>query len=235
MNACIVSYFMKNIESKTVELQSKVINKFNKNKFPHIIITGEIPHGQFMDYFWTINGAPVATIGKIEKQHNFDVILFLDIDCVPLSENSIDYFISKAIEGKLIGNAQRSGHIQNNNHIFAAPSALAISLENFKKIGSPSALETVRGDVAEEYTYCAEQFGVETEFILPTKYDRDIYRYDYEQDRRPYWTLENNLPNFGLGTSYGNEKLGDLFYHNFQIRMPGQQELFQKKCEELLV
>jgi hypothetical protein len=234
MNACIASYYMSNINPKTVELQKRVVEKFNRTKLPHLVMKGEIPHGAFMDYVWSTNGAPVNTIGQIKQELNFDIVLFLDIDCIPLNENAIDYFVSRAFHGKLIGNAQRSGHIVNNNHVFAAPSAVALSVENFKKIGSPSALETKRGDVAEEYTYCAEQVGVELELILPTKYDRDVYRYDWEQDRRPYWTLENGLPNFGLGTSYGNEEVGDMFWHNFQIRIPGQEEHFWEKCEDIL-
>ena len=93
-------------------------------------------------------------------------------------------------------------------------------------------METSRGDVAEEYTYAAEANKIAVDFVPPVRYDRDVYRYDWEQDRRPYWTLENELPNYGLGTTYGNDN--DLFWHNFQIRVEGQQEQFWKKCEELL-
>ena len=231
MKACIASYFMPNIDQKTVELQKKVVEKFNPLKLQHLVIKGEIPHGMFMDYVWSLNGQPVSTL-KIEKQLDFDVVLFLDIDCLPVSANAIELYLTTALEGKLIGNAQRSGHIQNNNHLFAAPSALALSSTSFDKIGRPSAMETSRGDVAEEYTYAAEANKIAVDFVPPVRYDRDVYRYDWEQDRRPYWTLENELPNYGLGTTYGNDN--DLFWHNFQIRVEGQQEQFWKKCEELL-
>lgn len=225
---------MPNINPKTVELQKKVVQKFNKSSVPHIFMQGEIPHGTFMDYVWTMNGAIVETINGVEKQLDYDTILFLDIDCVPVSDIAIDYYLQKASEGKLIGNAQRTGHINNNNHVFAAPSAVALSVENFKKIGCPSALETTRGDVAEEYTYSAEKHGVEVDLLMPTKYDREVFRYEWETDKRPYWTLENGLPNYALGTTYGDAEHGDLFWHNFQIRIEGQQEQFWKKCEEIL-
>lgn len=231
MKACIASYFMPNIDQKTVELQKKVVEKFNPLKLQHLVIKGEIPHGMFMDYVWSLNGQSVSTL-KIEKQLDFDVVLFLDIDCLPVSANAIELYLTTALEGKLIGNAQRSGHIQNNNHLFTAPSALALSSTSFDKIGRPSAMETSRGDVAEEYTYAAEANKIAVDFVPPVRYDRDVYRYDWEQDRRPYWTLENELPNYGLGTTYGNDN--DLFWHNFQIRVEGQQEQFWKKCEELL-
>ena len=231
MKACIASYFMPNIDQKTVELQKKVVEKFNPLKLQHLVIKGEIPHGMFMDYVWSLNGQSVSTL-KIEKQLDFDVVLFLDIDCLPVSANAIELYLTTALEGKLIGNAQRSGHIQNNNHLFTAPSALALSAASFDKIGRPSAMETSRGDVAEEYTYAAEANKIAVDFVPPVRYDRDVYRYDWEQDRRPYWTLENELPNYGLGTTYGNDN--DLFWHNFQIRVEGQQEQFWKKCEELL-
>lgn len=236
MKACIASYFMPNIHPKTVDLQRAVVKKFNSLNLQHIVIRGEIPHGMFMDYVWSLNGQTVSTIKdqNIQKQLDFDAILFLDIDCLPVNPNAIEIYLTRALEGALIGNAQRSGHIDNDNHLFAAPSALALSAVNFDKIGRPSAIETLRGDVAEEYTYAAEANSIEVDFVPPVRYDRDVYRYDWEQDRRPYWTLENNLPNYGLGTTYGNDVEGDLFWHNFQIRVEGQQEQFWKKCEELL-
>lgn len=236
MNACIISYFMPNIDDKTVRLQQEVVKKFNHTLLPHIVMKGEIPHGLFIDYFWTLNGAPVKTIGEVEvkQEFDFDYVIILDIDCVPVSEKSFDYFLSKANEGKITGNMQRSGHIQNNDHLFAAPSCSVVSKENFIKIGKPSALETQRSDVLEEYTFEAEKVGVPVELIPPTKFDRPPFRYEWEKEQMPYWELKNGQPNYGLGTTYGNDEAGDLFWHNFQIRVPGQQEQFWKKCEDLL-
>ena len=236
MNACIVSYYMPNINPKTVDLQKKVVEKFNITKLPHIVMKGEIPHGMFIDYCWALNGVSVKTIdaSKVQKQLDFDYVIILDIDCVPVSQNGFNYFLSKANEGKIVGNMQRSGHIKNGDHLFAAPSCTAISRENFIKIGSPSALETQRGDVLEEYTFEAEKVGVPVELIPPSKFDRPPFRYDWEEEKMPYWELKNGQPNYGLGTTYGNQEAGDLFWHNFQIRVPGQEEHFWKKCEDLL-
>lgn len=236
MKVCVASYYMGNIDPKTVELQKKVVEKFNPLKIPHIVMSGQIRHAEFIDYVWALNGQPPATLAKhdIKKELDFDAVLFLDIDCVPVSDKAMEIYLSRAMEGVLIGNAQRSGHIDNDNHLFAAPSAVALSKETFDKIGRPSALETQRSDVMEEYAYAAEKVGVSMELSLPTKYEGDVYRYPYEKDRRPYWTLENGLPNYGLGTTFGSEGVGDLFWHNFQIFLPGQQERFWKKCEELL-
>jgi len=236
MNACIVSYFMPNINPKTVELQKKVVEKFNITKLPHIVMNGEIPHGLFIDYCWAMNGVNVKTIdaSRVKQQLDFDYIIILDIDCIPVSEHGFNYFLSKANEGKITGNMQRSGHIQNGDHLFAAPSCTVVSRENFIKISTPSALETSRGDVLEEYTFEAERVGVPVEMIPPVRFDRPPFRYDWEQDKTPYWELKNEQPNYGLGTTYGNQEVGDLFWHNFQIRMPGQEEHFWKKCEELL-
>lgn len=236
MKLCIASYYMKNISQQTVDLQKKVIEKFNPLKIPHIVVAGEMPHGLFIDYMWALNGQPPDTMKdkNINKQLDFDAILFFDIDCVPVSDKAIELYLARAIDGVLIGNAQRSGHIQNNNHLFAAPSAVALSKETFDKLGRPSALETPRADVMEEYAYAAENNNIKVELALPIKYDGEVFRYAYEKDRRPYWTLENGLPNYGLGTTFGNGENDELFWHNFQIFLPGQQERFHKKCEELL-
>lgn len=235
MNPCIATYYMPNISRKTVELQSQVIDKFNKSKIPFYSIKGQIRHGNFIDYFWKMNGVVVEGLEDVEVQENLqmnhDVMIFLDIDCIPLNYDIFDYMVEEASKGKIIGNVQRSGHIDNGNHLFVAPSSMAISKETFIKIGKPSAIETNRSDVCEEYTWLAEENKISTQYFIPTKYDKPPIRYDWEKDRRPYWTLENGLPNYGIGTTFGNEKFGDMFYHNFQIFQPGHQEMFWRRCE----
>ena len=236
MNPCIVSFYMDNIDKKTVELQAKVVQKFNKSQVQHYLIKVNAPHGIAIDYFWAMNGyCPKTLEGQgIKQTLNHDVILFLDIDCIPLHENAIDMSLAAAREGILIGNAQRSNHIENNQHVFTAPSATAISAETFLQLKMPSALETSRGDVLEEYTYMAEKEGIPVDFLMPLRYDSSPQRYAWEGNQPPYWALADGMPVYGMGTTYGKGTT-ELFYHNFQIRMEGQQEKFQKKCESILV
>jgi hypothetical protein len=232
-NACIVSYFMENISPKTVELQSKVVQELNPSKYPHLLVKGDLRHGVFMDYFWVSNGVPNSGVfekiqdHKIQKQYDYDIVLFLDIDCIPLQKNAIDLYIQKASQNILVGNVQRSNHLQNNKHVFAAPSALALSRSLYTKIGKPSALETERSDVAEEYTWECERLGESVEYYMPLRYDRN-------PQESEHWNLADGMPVYGQGTTFGDEENGDLFYHNFQIRFPGQQELFQAKCQSIL-
>ena len=56
---------------------------------------------------------------------------------------------------------------------------------------------------------------------------------DWETNREPFWRLADGMPNYGIGTTFGDE-IGELFYHNFQIFHPGNQERFWKKCESIL-
>lgn len=235
-NPCIVTYFMGNILDKTPELQRKVVEKFNKSKIPLYQVKGEPSHGQFIDYFWAVNGAaPEYMAGaQIKQELDHDVILILDIDCIPLSDVSIDYYLEEAAAGKIIGNVQRSNHIENDQHLFAAPSAIAISKETFLKIGKPSAQETMRSDVAEEYTWMAEAANIPVELILPLSFDKAPHKYGWEKDQNPHWALKDGMPVYGIGTTFGNRNDGALFYHNFQIAHPGNQEMFWARCEEAL-
>lgn len=235
-NPCIVSFYMDNINMKTVGLQKSVVEKYNKSKIKHYIMKIGVPHPVGIDYFWAMNGHKLETFKgfNIEKQVDHDVILFLDIDALPLHENAIDFYLEEAASGKIIGNAQRTNHIQNNQHVFAAPSAVAISSKTFEEIGSPSAIETNMGDVAESWTYAAEKKGIKVDCIMPLRYDYPPERYDWEKNQPPYWDLADGMPKYGIGTTYGNST-SELFYHLFQIRFPGQQERFWKKCEEILI
>lgn len=234
-NPCIVSFYMDNIDTNTVKLQSTVVKKFNSANIKHYLIKIDFPHGVGLDYFWALNGIKNERFANldIKQQLEHDCILFLDIDCIPLSTKAIPHYFEAAQEGRIIGNAQRSNHLQNDQHVFAAPSALCLSADTYKKIGMPCATETMRSDVAEEYTWAAEQAGVKVDLVMPLRYDNSPQRYEWEGDQPPYWTLADGMPVYGMGTTYGTEDT-DMFYHNFQIRMDGQQDKFCRKCVTVL-
>lgn len=235
MNPCIVSFHMNNIDKQTVEMQRKVVEKFNKSNIAHYSFMTPMRHGASIDYFWGINGVKINGLElEILKEMDHDIILFLDLDCIPLNEYAIDSYINLAADGKIAGNAQRSGHIENNQHVFAAPSATAIHRDTFMKIGCPSALETNRGDVLEEYTYNAEKNNIQVDLFMPLGYDSPPKRMEWESNYEPFWRLADGMPNFGIGTTYGTADGNETFYHNFQIFHPGNQELFRNKCERVL-
>jgi hypothetical protein len=235
INACIVSFFMGNVNPKTAQLQRQVVDKFNVSKYPHYSIQTNILPGPMMDYVWCMNGQNTGTFkDPIEKKMDHDVIFFLDIDAVPLSETAIDLIIAAAAQGNLVGNIQRSGHIDNKQHVFAAPSCVALHKDVFTKIGMPSAVPNTRGDVCEEWTFKAEENNVPVVLLMPSKFDAPPIRMDWEKDAEPFWRLADNMPNYGIGTTFGDDKGNDMFYHNFQIFHPGQQERFWTKCESLL-
>jgi hypothetical protein len=229
VNAGIFTFFMDNINIKTVNLHAQVVKKFNPLGYVHHPIKTDMNHGASMDMVWTMNGQKVATFAgaTVEKKFDFDVIMFLDVDCLPLTMDALEYYINAAAAGKLIGNIQRSNHIQNDQHVFAAPNGVAMSVDTFLSIGSPSAIPTARGDVGEEYTFAAEKTGLAPiELLMPLSFDE-------APAECPSWALKDGMPHYGRGTTFG---LPDrpLTWHQFQSFHPGQQEKYWKKCEERL-
>jgi hypothetical protein len=223
MKPAIVSLFMRNINPQAVKLQIAVVNKFNKSSIQHYPILTDHNPGYSMD------------LGvEAMRKAGHDAVMFLDIDALPLTDFALDYLFEQAYAGKLIGSAQRSGHIDNGEHIFAAPHNVTFTLETYDKIGKPSFLPNVRGDVAEELTWKAEESNIPVEILMPTRFDAPPIRMDWEpKDAPPYWDLGKDKPRYGIGTTFGNEK-GELFWHMFQSFHPGQHERFVKKCEEIL-
>jgi hypothetical protein len=220
---CILSIFMDNIDRKTVELQKKVVAKYNKKDITHIQVLTNAQPGPTMD-----------KLMELIQKNGFDAVMFLDIDCVPLNENAIDYMFAKAYDGFLIGDAQRSNHIQNDQHVFAAPHNFTFTVDTYKKCGSPSLTPNHRGDVGEELTFKAREANIPIDIIMPIRFDAPPIRMAWEPSNLPpHWDLADGMPKYGVGTTFG---IGDreLFWHNYQIFHPGQQERFWKKCEELL-
>ena len=91
VNPCIASIFMQNIEPSIVNYQQKVVEKFNKSKIPHYPVMSGAPPGYTMD-----------KLVEMLKSKGHDAIMFLDIDCVPLNENALDYFFEQAYAGKAV-------------------------------------------------------------------------------------------------------------------------------------
>ncbi len=222
-NPCITSIFMKNVDAKVVQLQTQVVKKFNKSQIPHYPVLTEAPPGYTMD-----------KLVDMLQERKHDAIMFLDIDCVPLNDDALDYFFKCAYDGVLIGDAQRSNHIQNDQHVFAAPHNVTFTIELYRKLGNPSFLPNYRGDVAEELTFKAREANIPIEIIMPLRYDAPPIRMDWEpKDAPPYWDLADGMPKYGIGTTFGTEG-NEMFWHMYQSFHPGQNERFIKKCEELL-
>jgi len=228
IKAGIFSFFMSNIPQEAVVTQRKVVDKFNVSKYPFYQMHTQMRHGFTIDGTWHLNGIDIRPefVRKIPKKFDFDVIMFLDIDALPLNDKAIDLYVQQAYDGALVGNIQRTNHIQNGEHTFVAPSAMAISVSTFLTIGKPSAIETSRSDVAEEYTWLAEKKGIKVIKYMPLRFEGKPAESDS-------WALATGMPHYGRQTTFGDTGC-ETFWHNFQSVHPGQHEKFMSKCEELL-
>lgn len=230
MKTCIISIFMPNIDSAIIEAQSKVVEKFNKSKIPHLRIQFPMPavdnQGAEIDAFLRANSE--------REELDFDNFIFLDIDCIPLNNKILDYVAQRAWEGVIIGNATRSNHIENNQHVFAGGYFVAFNRQMYEDLGTPSFTATQRGDCAEELTWRARELNVPIELFMPSKFDSPPTRMPWETNQEPFWRLADGMPVYGIGTTYSHELLGECTYHNWQIRLPGNKDRFIKKCEEVL-
>jgi len=223
MKPCIVSIFMQNINHNMLHSQRAVIEKFNVSKIPHYPVLTDDHPGSTLDHLIQ---------HLVDAGH--DAVMFLDVDCIPLNELALDYFFKQAYAGKVIGDAQRSNHIQNGQHVFAAPHNLTFTFETFNKLGKPTFCHTNRGDVGEELTFKARENNIEVEILMPLRYDAPPIRQHWEpKDSPPYWDLADGMPKYGIGTTFGIEG-NEMFWHMYQSFHPGQNERFLKKCEEIL-
>jgi len=231
IKAGIFSFYMNNIPPAAVQKQRAVVEKFNKSGYEFFQLLTQLPHGISMDCAWHMNGVDVRPefAGRIAKKYDFDVMVFLDIDAVPLNDKAIDLYVEQAYNGAIVGNIQRTNHIQNGQHTFVAPSAMAISTSTFLTINKPSARETSRSDVGEEYTWLSEKKGIKVIKYMPLKFEAA------PAEAPIGWALADGMPRYGLGTTFGDPVTGEeTFWHNFQVRLQGQPERFMNKCDQLL-
>ena len=221
---CIFTYNNFQVDEKIVQFQKMVIDRLNNIpncKYEYLRYNapdGEVFPDAVIDYAFK----------KLFYEDNYDTILLLDIDCVPMNLDSLLYCFEQAEKNILIGNIQRSNHIDNNEHTYVSPSAMCISKELFEKLGQPSFAPNNRGDVGESLTYRAEQMGIQIEKFMPTSYEKLPYKRDTP------WPLSKGLPDYGIGTTFVNDFGKPMFYHLFQSSMNLHNQLFYMKCIDIL-
>lgn len=220
----IFTYCNREVDKKIAHLQSKVIEKFNRVPNCHYEFLlylgrdGEMLPDQVIDY----------ALSELFFTKNYDSVLILDIDCVPTNAEALDYIFAEAERGKLVGNIQRSNHLQNNQHVYVAPSCLCLTRETFLKLGTPSFRITNRGDIGEELTYLAQNQSIEVEMFMPSNYEQLPYG-----DSEP-WNLQDGMAKYGIGTTFVNSLGQEMFYHLFQSRLNYFSKLFFDKCARLV-
>lgn len=159
--------------------------------------------------------------------NGYDNVLILDVDCIPLSIEAIAYTFGRATQGYLVGNAQRSHYIENDEHLFIGSSCLCLSKTTFEKLGKPDFCPTSRGDIAEELTYLAEEKNIPIEMYLPESYEAS-------PAGAASWALKGDLPHYGIGTTFKNDTSYAKFYHLFESRHNLNVDRFIAKCMEIL-
>lgn len=221
----IFTYCNPDVDRKISHLQSKVIERFNKIpncKYEFLMYNakdGDVVPDQVIDY----------ALEELFFKNNYESILILDIDCIPLSEEALEYVFEEAEKGKIVGNVQRSNHIQNNQHVYVAPSCICFTRDMFVKLGKPSFRISNRSDIGEELCFIAEENSVQLEMFMPSKYEKLPYG-----DEKP-WDLQDGMPKYGIGTTFVNKDGKEMYYHLFQSRLNYFSDLFFLKCASILL
>lgn len=147
----IVSFYWNNIDSRIVETQRKIFAHFGY-AIDQRERTG-MDHGDFLD-------------SLMQELDEDEVVLIVDIDCFPLNQKIVQRAFAAARDGRLLGCAQSSNHI-NPDRLFIAPSFMSISRRTWEHIGCPSFKSDAQNDIAQRLSDIAAAKGVTLEFLYP--------------------------------------------------------------------
>lgn len=220
MRPIIVTCYDKNVDVSIVYYQKMVVDRF-RNGIP------------FMPYDYTGNDMLHGDVcNKLihrvfyEYQQGADCVLFLDVDCVPLSREALEWTFYQAYSGKVVGNAQRSNHYENDRHVYAAPSYLCFTRDAFEKAWSPTMSFSKKYDCGELLTVNARKADISVQLLMPTTYD------SLNEDGK-LWDLADGMPKYGVGTTFSNGYI-DISYHLFCSRLRKFNEYFVDRCRKIL-
>lgn len=220
MRKCIFTSYNYQIDQRVIDEHAKVIGRLVQGTdIVFMPLRYNVPrklllHFQVLDY------------GFKYLTNQFDAILTIDVDCIPLSKTALLYTFDRICSGVYIGTAQRSMHIENNKHVYVGSPCFGITSQMFDFMGRPSFVPTVRGDTAEELTYIAEERNIPIEIFMPSKYEKEPFG-------GPAWELDTPDKKYGVGTTFIDSKGNEVFYHLFESRRHAHNDLFINKCREV--
>jgi hypothetical protein len=201
MNVGIFSLYWDNIDPKIPYYQKAVFDHLNLPMQQHKI--HGIDHGEWMDWV-------------LERNEDVELMVFFDIDCIPLNRDKAVKRIESAMGGVLVGNEQASNHL-DPSRLFAAPSFLCVLRRIWKQVGKPSCKAHYDGDVAQMLTDTWNYRGLPVD-LLPVK--------DFEVAK---WDLPDRPQSYGIGTNYD-----DTTYHLFEVRENVNVDRFVAKAKGVL-
>jgi len=137
MSRHIMSMYWDNIDPVIIEAQKRVFDHLGFD-VTQVEATG-VAHGVWMD-----NALSAMSLD--------DSVLFVDIDCFPLTASIVNYAFEIAEIGKICGAAQTANHLKDAGLIYAAPSFLCFSVKTWDALGRVSMSASVHNDAAMELT-----------------------------------------------------------------------------------
>lgn len=180
----IFTLYWKNVDLRLVNAQRKVFEKFGFNIEQHNY--HGMDHGIWME-------------GIFNSAADEDVIIIVDIDCIPLNSSAVKQAIISARNGKVFGCAQAANHI-DYHYVYAGPMFLSLTGKTWRNAGKPSLQADDEFDVGGRLSFSAQQAGHSLDLIYPS----DV--------AVPKWLLgESHI--FGPFTIYENS-----FLHLFESR-----------------
>jgi len=206
-NVQVFSCYMDNIPKKVIEYQKEVFNVLN------LEINQEFTKLPYHDYWLD------EKINSID----FDILIFFDIDCIPLKPNIYDYIVEQIEDNNSIIGTEQVNQTRSPNWIYAAPSCFGITKSVFEKMNKPSFRLKPEYDCGGEFSWNAP------------KYDVNVKLFEIISSLNKKWNLANKK-RYGNGTIYD-----DWLYHQFEIRYHQHDNIeqihsyqFIKKCKEII-
>ena len=157
-----------------------------------------------------------STVDAYLTENEWDHVILMDIDCIPLNKNVI-----KDARDWALNNLGLYSVAQNPNHIpnavdYASPAFIAFSKKTYEELGNPSFQQTQKWDVGGELTHRAIEKNMTIKLMYPSEVEI------------PKWKLANGSM-FGIGTTYDNK-----VYHHFESRKFNHSNIMNSKIKSIL-
>jgi hypothetical protein len=200
------SCYMNNMPENVIEYQKKIFDLF------HMELNQEFTIQPFHDYW----------LNEKIKALDFDIVIFFDIDCIPLKPGLYEYIVDQISDNNSIIGVEQSSWARNPDFIYAGLPCFAFTKQVYEKMNKPTFDLSENYDAGGEFTWRANEYGVNVK----------LFKITNSLNRK--WKCGNKR--FGNGTIYD-----DWLYHQFEVRYYSENTFekiytyqFIKKCKEII-
>lgn len=223
MSPLVLTVYTDDLDNRIQGYHDMVVATLADKKFPYVSRKCAfwsqnkefVGHGDILNIY----------INQFFSYTNHDIILLMDVDCIPLNDEIMDLSFELASQGNLVGNYQVFG-LRENALPYIAPSFMCFSKDTYYECSRPSFKLDKTYDTGEFFSLAARKLNIPLVFY-------NIKHNDFTIDVKVK-DREETVP-AQCGVTYEYEGVESTYHLFFARENLETSKVFYDKCQQVIL